>query len=309
MKRIRILQGESLGLVLVLSYVILSSTKDIILERLLSISNPADYLVMVFGIATVIYWLVGKAKPSAPPMHFSTRVALPAMIALNIVTLGNWFGLYYSLKYLSAPAVSMVYAGAIPVATLIINAAIRKTIAPRREFFCAGGLFLIAFYWFAESVSVVAYQHIFLGLTFLVGSACTIAATTVLSKKLSDSHVPTAVVMAHRFYLLLFVAFALASPLSLIIRMLVDNIFVVLFVAVGGTVVSLWTLQKGIEKTDPMTTNLVISAGPVITLALYPVLSGGANLSMSTYVAAAAITLISMTNAFYKARLNMTIKT
>ncbi|WP_141695111.1 EamA family transporter [Pseudomonas graminis] len=309
MTRIRIFQGESLGLLLVLSYVILSSTKDIILERILSISNPADYLVIVFGIATVIYWLVGKVTPYVPPKRFSTQAVLPAMLALNIVTLGNWFGLYYSLKYLSAPAVSVLYAGVIPVATLIINAAIRKTIAPRRELLCAGGLFLIAFYWFAESLSVTAYQNTVLGLTFLIGSACTIASTTVLSKKLSDAQVPTAVVMAHRFYILLLVALALASPISSIIRVLFDNILVVLFVAVGGTVVSLWALQKGIEKTDPMTTNLIISAGPVITLAMYPILSGGSSLSISTYFAAAAVTLISMTNAFYKARSNMMIKT
>ncbi|MCF5706109.1 EamA family transporter [Pseudomonas syringae] len=308
MVRIKFFQGESLGLLLVLSYVILSSTKDIILERLLSISNPADYLVIVFGIATVIYWLVGKVTSDAPSAHFSPRAVLPAMLALNIVTLGNWFGLYYSLKYLSAPAVSVLYAGVIPVATLIINAVIRNTIAPRREILCAAGLFIIAFYWFAESLSVAAYQHTVLGLMFLLGSACTIASTTVLSKKLSDSHVPTAVVMSHRFYLLLIVAFALASPLSSIMRVLFDNILIVLFVAVGGTVVSLWALQKGIEKTDPMTTNLVVSAGPVITLALYPIISGGASLSISTYFAAAAVTLISMTNAFYKARSNMMIK-
>ncbi|OCX24817.1 hypothetical protein BBI10_04150 [Pseudomonas graminis] len=115
--------------------------------------------------------------------------------------------------------------------------------------------------------------------------------------------------MAHRFYILLLVALALASPISSIIRVLFDNILVVLFVAVGGTVVSLWALQKGIEKTDPMTTNLIISAGPVITLAMYPILSGGSSLSISTYFAAAAVTLISMTNAFYKARSNMMIKT
>ncbi len=308
MARIKLPRGESLGLLLVLSYVILSSTKDIILERLLSISNPADYLVIVFGIASGIYWLVGKATPCAIPRQFSKRAVLPTLLALNVVTLGNWFGLYYSLKYLSAPAVSLLYAGVIPVATLIINAAVRKTIAPPREFLCAGGLFLIAFSWFAESLSVATYQHTVLGLTFLIGSACTIASTTVLSKKLSDLHVPTSVVMTHRFYLLLLVAFALASSRSSLVQVLADNILIVLFVAVGGTVISLWALQKGIEKTDPMTTNLVISAGPVITLALYPILTGGANLSTGTYVAAAAVTLISMTNAFYKARSSMTIK-
>ncbi|CRM80578.1 hypothetical protein [Pseudomonas sp. 25 R 14] len=309
MTRIKFFNGESLGLLLVLSYVILSSTKDIILERLLSISNPADYLVIVFGIAVVIYWLVGKVASDAKSARFSSRVILPEMLALNVVTLGNWFGLYYSLKYLSAPAVSVLYAGVIPVATLIINGVIRNIAAPRREIVCAVGLFLTSSYWFLESLSVVIYQHTVLGLTFLVGSACTIASTTVLSKKLSELQVPTAVVMAHRFYLLLIVAFILASPLSSIMRVLFDNVFIVLFVAVGGTVVSLWALQKGIEKTDPMTTNLVISAGPVITLAMYPILSGGGNLSISTYFAAAAVTLISMTSAFYKTRSNTTIKT
>lgn len=306
--RNRLLGRDSLGLLLVFSYVILSSTKDIVLERLLSIANPADYLAIVFGVATVIYWVVSKVKTDAAPVRVSARTVLPAMIALNIVTLGNWFGLYYSLKYLSAPAVSVLYAGVIPVATLIVNAIVRKVIAPRREVLCAAGLFLTAFYWFTESLSVATYQQTVLGLVFLIGSAFTIASTTVLSKKLSDSNVPTAIVMAHRFYLLLIVAGALASPVAILTHVVLDNIWVVLFVAVGGTVVSLWALQKGIEKTDPMTTNLVISAGPVITLALYPALSGGASLSTSTYIAAAAVTLISMTNAFYKTRSSTMIK-
>ncbi|WP_439857307.1 hypothetical protein [Pseudomonas syringae] len=83
----------------------------------------------------------------------------------------NGFGLYYSFKYLSAPAVSVPYAGVIPVATLIVNAIVKKVIGPRREVLCDAGLFLTAFYWFTESLSVANYQQNVLGLVFLIGSA------------------------------------------------------------------------------------------------------------------------------------------
>ncbi|MFW3164846.1 hypothetical protein WBQ28_10025 [Pseudomonas syringae pv. syringae] len=92
------------------------------------------------------------------------------MIALNIVRPGNGFGLYYSLKYFSAPAASVPYAGVIPVVTLMANAIVRKVIAPGREVLCAAGLFLIALYWFTESLSVTTYQQAVLELVFLLCS-------------------------------------------------------------------------------------------------------------------------------------------
>ena len=146
--RNRLLGRDSLGLLLAFSYVILPSTKDIVLER-----------------------VVSKVKTDTAPVRVSARTVLPVMIALNIVRPGNRFELYYSLKYLSAPAVSIPYAGVIPVVTLIINTIVRKVITPGREVLCAAGLFLIALYWFTESLSVATYQQTFLGLVFLLGSA------------------------------------------------------------------------------------------------------------------------------------------
>lgn len=146
--RNRLLGRDSLGLLLVFSCIILSSTKDIVLER-----------------------VVSKVKTDTAPVRVSARTALPVMIALNIVRPGNRFGFYYSLKYLSAPAVSVPYAGVIPVVTLIINTIVRKVITPGREVLCAAVLFLIALYWFTESLSVTTYQQAVLELVFLLGSA------------------------------------------------------------------------------------------------------------------------------------------
>lgn len=296
--------SEAAGLLLILFYVAVSSTKDITLESLLHVSNPADYLLFIFGFSTIIYGVMHLVSSHKEYRFRYNPIGFKYIIALNVATLGNWFGLYYALKYLSAPAVSILYAGAIPLATVVANSLVRRDVKTKPlNLVSACLLSLISTYWLLSTTTSEHLTPTLAGLFFLLLSACTIASTTVFSKKLSELLVPTTKIMANRFYFLLIAAFLISSPVNELGVLINDHFFIILFVAVGGTVISLWALQKGIERTDPIIVNIIISSGPVITLAIYPIFSGMINLSLNTYICALSITGISVINAFYQSRI------
>ncbi|MDB5118627.1 MAG: hypothetical protein JWQ79_4119 [Mucilaginibacter sp.] len=296
-------KSSVLGLLLVVGYVVLSATKDIVLDNRLRGGNPADYLLLIFGFATVIYWVWGLCSASYRIVGREGVVKYLAL--LNVVTLGNWVGLYYALKYLNAPAVSALYAGVIPFATIVANRVLRSNSPiPRCDYWGAGSLIVCSLIWLVINYREIIGSHAYVGVICVVVSSLTIAFTTVVSKKLSEFNASTMSVMSNRFYLLIVCAMFTSSPLDEVGLLAVSEYKALLFVGVAGTVLSLWLLQKGIEKTDPVITNIIVSTTPVVTFAIYPLFFPGQIVNVSTGFISLLAVLIGVVSAGHRLRSN-----
>ena len=143
------------GVLCLLGFVILSDTRDIYLEQHMRVDNPFDYLLLVFGITAAFYGTSHRVRsrglPPPKPSGFATDI-----VWLNIVTASNWLGWYLSLKYLTAPTVVALYAGIIPMATLVVNRLLRSNSSTSRaDWFSTVLLLSCALVWaFANILSL-----------------------------------------------------------------------------------------------------------------------------------------------------------
>lgn len=291
------------GVFCLLGFVILSDARDIYLEQHIKVDNPFDYLLVVFGMTALFYVAVNTVQVHRQHASRSTRFSRD-ICWLNIVTASNWLGWYLSLKYLTAPTVVALYAGIIPVATLFVNRLLRSTSASSRSDEVSAALLLIcALAWAMVNVTSLRSTESAIGLGLVALCSLSIAATTVVSKRLADARVPAHRVMAHRFYLLLGISLAMSSPAGVLLEMVRSNYLLLLLSASVGTIFSLWLLQKGIERCEPVLTVVIISTSPAFSLVLYILLIGRASLAIDTVVVSVAVVLIAVVHTFFQYRI------
>ncbi len=290
------------GVLCLLGFVILSDTRDIYLERHIKVDNPFDYLLMVFGITALFYAATNLVKTLRQP-HPKASGFSNNIVWLNIVTASNWLGWYFSLKYLTAPTVVALYAGIIPMATLLVNRFLRSTsVTSKVDWISTVLLLACAVAWSLANVLSLQGAQAAIGLGLVVMCSVSIAATTVVSKRLADAQVPARRIMAHRFYVLLAIAFCMSSPAAELFDVAKRNYQLLLLAATAGTILSLWLLQKGIERCEPVLTVVIIATSPAFSLVLYFFLIGSASLEIDTVVMSIAVVLIALFHTLFQHR-------
>mgnify|MGYP001101703682 CR=1 FL=1 len=290
-----------IGVLSVLGFVVLSDARDIYLEQHIKVENPFDYLLIVFGVTALFYATTSRVKalisPSAEKSKFTTDLAW-----LNLATASNWLGWYLSLRYLTAPTVVALYAGIIPMATLVVNRLLRSTsVTSRADWPSAILLLSCTMVWAFVNVQALEGSQAAMGLGLVVMCSFSIAATTVVSKRLADAQVPARRIMAHRFYLLLAIAFTASSPAAELLDVAWRN-YQVLLATSAGTIVPLWLLQKGIERCEPVLTVVIIATSPAFSLALYFLLIGGASVQTDTVLMSMTVVAIAVSHTFVQHR-------
>lgn len=298
-----------LGILCVLAFVILSDTRDIVLEQHLKVENAYDYLLIVFGIAALFYTIINRIKTQRNP-HVIILGFAPNIFWLNVVTASNWLGWFLSLKYLTAPIVVALYAGIIPMATLVVNRLLRSSSVTSPADLASSTLLLASAVAWALWGNILSLQNAqsVIGVGLVVMCSISIAATTVVSKRLADLKVPTSRIMAHRFYLLLGIALFMASSPKELLTMVGRNYLMLLLAAIVGTILSLWLLQKGIERCEPVLTVVIIATSPAFSLLLYIILNDVASIEISTAVLSISVVLIAVFHTFFQHKNQLGIK-
>ena len=82
---------------------------------------------------------------------------------------------------------------------------------------------------------------------------------------MSTTGVTTSSIMAHRFYILIPVAFFVAIYNEGFNQALIDNVPMLLVMAIFGVLVPLWFLQKGTKLLKPVIVLIIISMAPGYT--------------------------------------------
>jgi drug/metabolite transporter (DMT)-like permease len=260
----------ALGLGAILVYDVTSAAKEVFAGSLLRGGDPFVLVALCFGLATLLFQAVTlgslAVRRSAPgPVPWAD------LAALNATTAAAWLALYIALALAEPAIVSAISGGVGPLA---IYAWERLTGRPRRsprEFAGCWGVLL--------GCGVLAWGSV-AGLSGLGGHAAAAGwlgplaaaaaglfatSTMVWSKRLAVRGWRPATILAHRFYLLVAIAGAVALSHGHPVREIPSWQDVAL-VALPGIALPLYALQVGIRHCPSYIVVVVLGLSPLFTL-------------------------------------------
>lgn len=262
-------QRYLLGIGLVMTFVVMSSAKEVFVGNVVQHFNPFFLVASCFAIISAFFTVVQLRSDRTLYRSLSLR----DVVLLNITTTTSWVGFFYALKYMEPAVVSAINTAIGPAATLAASRMLRPSSKVLRiEVLCSLGILvtLSLLVWLTlhgESAVGGGYSlQRLVGVGASITGGLSIVGNTILSKRLSEKGTPTTLVMAVRFYLLVGCALALWLGTEQDHKVHPKELWTIAGVAILGIMIPLFALQKGIEKSEPITVSLLISIAPLFTL-------------------------------------------
>ncbi|QWI78478.1 DMT family transporter (plasmid) [Bacillus mycoides] len=270
MSKVQYKRASLIGLGCVLIYNILSSIKEVVSGHLVQTLSPFLLVSMAFGFAFVFFQILSfskyKNEYTKPFQDYST------LIKVNISTVGAWIGFFYGVKYLEPAIVSTLIAGIGPAIATVYQSFFvsKKNINPVENYSAIGILICsLLLVWVSlkgmTSVDSVNYVDITKGVILTVISSICVVITTFYTKRLSALGCSPMTIMAHRFYFLIpisIVAFFITNTQKVNI---VENLPVIIYIAVFGATIPLLCLQYGIKYCTPIMVVTLLAIAPLFT--------------------------------------------
>lgn len=259
------------GILLVLSFLILANANAVFSSNLLQQINPFIFLFWSFLITSLFFIArliiaTGDIKSVLIP-----RFVLMDVLLVNFTTALNWIGYYVALKFIEPAIVCAILGGLGPICIIVIEIFLKKRRLSQSEYFVAIGILLgtlllaSASLMNMSSLNNISLISSILGLAAAVVGGISQATTVITVKQLGQKGWTATQIMAHRFYLLIFIAaiFAHSGPgLSIHSSNMISYVIIATLI---GVVIPLWLLQKGIILSDPFTVSALLSFAPIIT--------------------------------------------
>jgi len=260
------------GVTYILIFDFLAAGRAVYVGNLVQGIPPLQVAFWTFTIAAGFFLLLHLPKLGA--LFQKVRENRKNVVAVTLTTAISWLTYFYALKHLE-PAIDTAIAFAIPpFITVLLWKRLRpqQPILPGERVAAAGILMSVIFL----GVTVVSGHSAFVnttansifGVTCALISGTSSAINTIYAKRLADGKLSAASVMAVRFWLLLLVCLLL-WPAGLPELVPSGNLFYsVAVLAFAGVVVPLFALQKGIERSEPITVALATAILPAISYSL-----------------------------------------
>lgn len=266
----------ALGIVLLIGVDLLDAAKEVVSGRLVRELDDLTLTFLLFVVAAAVFTalhLGSRARTLQAPLGASSRRDL---IWLNVATAACWIGFFRSLRFVEPAIVSAIIAAVGPVSTFVLDRWLRPGGA--RHWVDAltalglagtgaalGAVSLTGGSALGDRVTVLMTVD---GLVSATVCGVAVALTTVLLKRLTDARIGTRRVLAHRFHLLLVVtglgALWAGNPLAVF----AEHAIPIVAIALTGIVATLFLLQEGIRRCEPMTVEAMLAVAPVFTLGL-----------------------------------------
>jgi drug/metabolite transporter (DMT)-like permease len=261
--------GSAVGVGMVMTYNLLSATKEVISGSLVQTVDPIALTALVFTIVLVVFQCLAIARGNAVYTRPFSHAGM--LLLLNLFTCGAWIGFFYSVAFLEPAVVSALMVGLGPALATMLVPAWYGGSARKPEILGAAGILISTSYIAYVAAtgnssmgSLSAHDLLHGGLSALLGSVAMVGAS-IYSKRLSNAGARPVAIMAHRFYLLVAVAFGIALLTQTELATLAPYGAMILSLSVLGVVVPLWALQVGIKYLQPVYVTILISTAPTFT--------------------------------------------
>ena len=265
-------RAQTIGVVLVLVWVVLTASKDVYLGHLVQGIDSTLLLVGCIAIAVAFFNATQLADRAAYARVFADN--LGDVLWLNLFTAAAWASIFAALRFLEAAVAESFVVAVDPLATLILARALRQEspvlpseLAASWAMLGAAAFLGIGVWYGQSSVGALGAADATFGIACVLVCGIANGGITVVSKRLADRKVTANQVMASRFFLLLAGGLAFVLIRGQDMGALADHAGAVAVIAVLGVIVPMFVLQKGIERAEPMTVVLVGSIVPVFAFA------------------------------------------
>jgi drug/metabolite transporter (DMT)-like permease len=253
-----------LGAVYVGLYVLVGSAGEVFAGHLFQEIDFVATLLLGFLLVTVVFRLMPQGGPIA-----RTRPVLATMALINLATAGAWIGLFAGLKYLE-PAIVVSFIIAVgPIATVVVNALLRKGAPGHASDKLMSVLVVpIALYlvWVSMSgrTGMTFDQASAVGVAASVLSGIAIAVNGVAIKKAFDLGVTSGQMLSHRFYLVIAVL-VIAVDGAALETVVVGHLTSALLLALSTVIVPIYLIQLGIKRLEPFVVKMILLSSPLVT--------------------------------------------
>lgn len=260
-----------IGILLVGVFVILSAGKEVFVGHLVQAVDPFLLNLLCFLPITIFFCCFHSLKSKENYLQL-VKTRYSAVLGLNLSTTCFWIASFYALKYVEPSIENSVNVAVGPMVTILTHYFSKSNQeVTRLEKIVSLGILLDILFVAAISlegksgVSYVSFSHILMGIVCCVIAGIAIVGNTIFSKQLSRANLSTSFVLSVRFYLLLVTTFIFWLLDGASTQGVVGNYSNIFLLAVFGIGLPLFILQKGIERSEPITVAFIIALGPVFT--------------------------------------------
>jgi drug/metabolite transporter (DMT)-like permease len=285
-----LIDRKPLGVSLLLIFLASTSLRDIYLSSTFSKFGFFEVAFVAFGAATICFLAITLV--STPNQVFTLRRAWRNVIAVNATTAVAWLSYFGSLRFVEPAVTNTVYSGVAPLTIVLFGACGLKTRAEDQvelseraaHLGLIGALVVLA--WIVLSgrsgLANLSIRDGALGLILATVSGVVITAETIFAKQMNDDGVSPAAVLGVRFFLVTLISAGFVFLQGeTILRETPGSLGYLAGAALLLIAAPIYLVQLGLAYTSPMTTNVVLSLGPVFVLATQVV---AGNTTTSPYV-------------------------
>ncbi len=258
-----------LGTLLVLGYCVINSTKSVFEGSLVQHLSPEFIAFNSFVLAQAFYFLICQDKRA---LLATIRRCLPEVIALNVSTMVCWVAVLYAFTVFEPAMANSVILGLVPSITIALGFKLRPGVRVLRlELVAALGMlaamsFLVAAAWTGSSaIGDLPPDDLAAGLIYCVLTSFALAAVTYFTKRLGDKGMSVPQMMASRFGVLIVATLGLLIARNSFGAYTPRNIGAILLISIVGVIISLYLLQAGIVRTEPITVSMLFGTNLIIT--------------------------------------------
>lgn len=258
------------GVLYVIGFLAMATGNAVYTGNLLQDLHPFTFLFWSF-LATAIIFLVARTMKHGRAAFQINRSAWLPLFILNATSALNWIGYFYALRFIEPAIVSSIMGGVGPIITIGLEWLVRRRHLTLSAAVAGCGILTgtLVLTWGVLSGNSGLEQTIMssaiIGLASAAFGGTSMALTTIVTKQLGERGWTAGAILAHRFYLLVLVAAALAIGNSQLLPVISSQWVGMAVATMSGVVFPLWLLQRGILLTEPFRVSALLSLAPILT--------------------------------------------
>ncbi|WP_197361092.1 EamA/RhaT family transporter, partial [Streptomyces clavuligerus] len=257
------------GPLFVLGYCVINSLKSVLEGSLVQSLSPEFIVVNSFALAQAFYLLT---LPDKRGLLADVRRCLSDVVMLNISTAVCWLAFLYAFTVLEPAVVNALINGLVPAITILLGFRLRPgvkalplEIAAAAGMLAAMGFLLLAAFRGSSAIGEISGGALVFGVVVCVFASTSLSGITYYTKRLGEAGMTVRQILATRFVLLL-----VSTPVLLVAREGYEtytprNVLAILAISLVGVIVSIYLLQQGIMRTEPITVSMLFGTNLLIT--------------------------------------------
>ncbi|MBB1246007.1 EamA/RhaT family transporter [Streptomyces durbertensis] len=257
------------GPLLVLGYCVINSTKSVLEGALVQGLSPEFIAFNAFVVAQLFYFLTLRDKQA---LRTAVRRCLPDVIMLNISTAVCWIAVLYAFTVLEPAVANSMIIGLGPTLTIVLGFRLRPGTKPLPLELAAAGAMLGAMTYLlvmahdgASALGDVPTGDLVFGLVMCFLTSLSLSGITFYTRRLGDAGMTVPQMMASRFVVLVAATLVLLVVRDSFGAYSPANVGALLAISLVGVIISLYLLQQGIVRTEPITVSMLFGTNLLIT--------------------------------------------